>query len=100
MNEESFSPLNYHVELAMQLAAMKNQQIAEVFAAAGLEHPVAVALSGRLTILVAEGDPFEHYYLDYGKPQEKRIISFERMPEIKTVEDGTVFKMVAEARYY
>jgi len=82
------------------MARQKDKIIADVFAVAGLEDPIALCLSGRITIVVPQNDPFEHWFLEYGKPEQRRIISFERSPEIKMVADGPVYKMVYEARYY
>ena len=56
----------------------------------------------RVTRVVRERDGFEHYYLDYGTQQEKRIISFEKNATISNEFDvvGNKYTVRAETKYY
>lgn len=57
-------------------------------------------LKHRITRVYIEGDEFEHFYLDYGKSTERRILSFQRIPTITMVEEGNNYKFTAEQKYY
>src|SRR5688572_7278219 len=59
-------------------------------------------LKENIECITVEGDPFEHYYFHYGQPDEKRLISIERMPSLEygNSEDGRSVNVTVSKRYY
>jgi hypothetical protein len=57
-------------------------------------------LKENIQIIYIEDDPFEHYYFRYDTPDEKRILSIQRTPDIKFGEDITAVKVTASLLYY
>lgn len=68
----------------------------EAFVKVGIDIDDLGSISGRFTRIVKDGDKFDHFFIDYGKPNEKRIVSIERMPEIK--QDGN--KYTVSCKFY
>lgn len=60
-------------------------------------------LGQHLDMVIIEGDPFEHYYFDYGKPTGVRLISFKKLwSNSPTHPDNldNLFKISIDIQYY
>jgi hypothetical protein len=82
------------------VAQKKESAIREAFEKLGFKLYEPDFIKTHVQIIIKEGDPFEHYYYNYGQPGEVRVISIDRMPHIETIEENFSTKMVASYRAY
>lgn len=85
--------------LAAELERKKDQAIKEALTNAGFEFDLDF-IKENVSLVTREGDKFEHYYYRFGKIDEKRIISFERMPKTELVTEGRTVSQNASFIYY
>lgn len=57
-------------------------------------------IKNNCSLIIQEGDEFQHCWYHYGKPDAIRIISIEREPDISMIEEIGSYKMKAEYNYY
>lgn len=59
-------------------------------------------LAANIQRIMIEGDPYDHFYFNYGQPDEKRIISIERDVKIDLATNIENFSTTIRAtqKYY
>lgn len=81
--------------------AKQNAITKEALIVAGFDAEDKAFITAEFTVVQREVDPFNHLYYHFGKPDQRRIISIQRAPDINTgtVSGGNFTQSVA-ARYY
>lgn len=93
---------NITADFLTQLLNKSDNVIEEALIKNGIDITDIQYLKDHISRVIKEGDKFEHYYLDYGTPNEKRIVSIQRNAEITTTfdEDKNKYTVLASHNYY
>jgi len=79
--------IDWHTaEMWSEFNRSKDKILKDALIKADVDVEDLVYISEHFTRIMMDGDKYDHFYIDYGTPEEKRIISIERMPEVK--QDG------------
>jgi len=80
------------------LVAKKDQLIKDRLISLNVDVNDFLFLKENLTILIKDGDPFEHYILYLGGENETRVISFSKQPLEQKIDEP--FKFTVAINYY
>ena len=70
---------DFHInEMINSMAIKDDSVIVAAIKEKGFDPNDREFLTLHIQKIIPEGDPFEHYYYNYGQPDEIRIISFEK----------------------
>lgn len=100
LEEPSFMQAHKNA-MVRALVDKTDNTIRDAIIKAGFDPSDEQFLRENITKVVVEGDKFDHYYYKYGSPDEKRLISIERLPNIEfkdTLVGG--LKVTASSHYY
>lgn len=85
-----------------QLCNKKDEIIKERFIAHGIDVTDIEFIKTNITIIQRVGDKFEHYFLYYGTPDEKRLMSMAIHPDVESGYDNNKnsYRMTASYKYW
>lgn len=79
----------------------QEQIIKDAFIKAGIDVNDIQFIKDNVERIVQDGDPFEHYWYRFGKPDAKRIISIEINPRInEPLLKDNKYTVTSEQHYY
>lgn len=103
MKLEKVEPSYMDTILTQQQRDFINKQdtvIKEAFIRNGVDVTDIEFIKANVSRIIKEGDEFEHYFLYYGTPDEKRIISIQINPTIVNNSTDNKYTITTTSKYY